>query len=89
MTAVAVRVAIISWTAPTQYTDGSSLTVAGHRVYYGNKSGSYSQSVTINNATTTQLVLPLAAGTWFFVVTALDAAGTESARSNESSKTIN
>jgi hypothetical protein len=51
--------------------------------------GSYGQSATINAAATRQLVLPLAAGTWFFVVTALDAAGKESARSNEASNTIN
>jgi hypothetical protein len=89
MASVTVRVATISWTAPTQYTDGSALTAAGFRIYYGNVSGTYSQSVTINNAASRLLVLPLAAGTWFFVVTALDAAGKESAHSNETSKTIN
>jgi hypothetical protein len=89
MTSVAVRIARLSWTAPTRYSDGSALTPTGYRIHYGTTSKSYSQSVAINDASTTQLALPLPAGTWFFVVTALDAAGKESTYSNEARKTIN
>jgi hypothetical protein len=89
MTSVAVRIARISWTPPTRYADGSKLTPAGYRIYYGTAPTSYSQSVTINNASTTQWELSLPAGTWYFAATALDAAGKESAYSNEAKKTIN
>ena len=89
MTSVAVRIARLSWTAPARYSDGSALTPARYRIYYGTTSKSYNQSVAIDNAATTQWVLSLPAGTWFFVVTALDAAGKESAYSNEAIKTIN
>ena len=89
MTSVAVRTARLSWITPTNYSDGSPLVVAGYRIYYGTTSKSYSQSVAIKKGSTTQTVLSLPAGTWFFAVTAVDAAGNESAPSNEASKTIN
>lgn len=89
MTSVAVRVARLSWTAPTRYSDGSALTPVRYRIYYGTTSNSYKQSVTTDNAASTQWVLSLPAGTWFFAVTALDGAGKESAYSNEAKKTIN
>ena len=90
MTAVAVRTALVSWTAPTTNSDGSALTdLVGYRIRFGNASNSYGQSVTINNASANQWVLPLTPGTWYFVVASLNAAGNESAYSMEVSKTIN
>ena len=40
----------MTWTPPTQNTDGSPLNnLAGYRVYWGTQQGNYSNSVTIAN----------------------------------------
>ena len=55
-------------------------TVVGYRVYYGSSSRSYTQSIDAGNSTTAT-VSNLAAGEYFFVVTAYNSAGLESAPS--------
>ncbi|MEL7451498.1 MAG: Ig-like domain-containing protein, partial [Pseudomonadota bacterium] len=82
--------ATISWDPPTQSTDGSPLNdLAGYRVYYGTSPGSYSNQVEANNPGLSSLVVDnLPSGTWYFVTTAFDTAGNESAYSNVASKTI-
>lgn len=82
--------ATLTWTAPTQRTDGSPLTnLAGYKVYWGQQSRSYTQSVEIKNpGVTTYVVDDLARGTYYFATTALSADGLESEYSNEASKTI-
>ncbi len=87
--------ATLSWTAPTQNTDGSALTdLAGFKIYAGLvQGGPYGDvSITINNPTTTTFVVPgLAEGTtYFFVTTAFNSANPvqESDFSNEVSKLI-
>jgi fibronectin type 3 domain-containing protein len=64
--------------------------VAGYRVYWGSSSGSYSQALGagINTGSTTSYtVTGLTVGrTYYFAVTAYDAAGNESAFSGEVSK---
>jgi hypothetical protein len=89
MTTVVVREARLSWQAPTKNVDGSNLTdLAGYKVYYGTSSRNYSQSVTVNGASSLQRTVSLSPGTWHFAVTALDSQGNESAYSNEVTKTI-
>jgi hypothetical protein len=65
--------------------------VLGYRVYYGTASHTYIQSVgagiNAGNATTFT-VTGLTTGTYYFAVTAYDAAGNESGFSVEASKTI-
>lgn len=87
--------ATLSWTAPTQNTDGSALTdLAGFKIYAGLvQGGPYGDvSITINNPTTTTFVVPgLAEGTtYYFVTTAFNSANPvqESDFSNEVSKLI-
>jgi hypothetical protein len=87
--------ATLSWTAPTQNTDGSALTdLAGFKIYAGTvQGGPYGDvSITISNPTTTTFVVPgLAEGTtYFFVTTAFNSASPvqESDFSNEVSKLI-
>lgn len=82
--------ATLSWTPPTQNTDGTPLTdLSGYRIYWGASSGNYPNSVTINNpGITTYVVENLAPGTWEFVSTALNSDGVESSYSNPASKTI-
>lgn len=81
--------ASLSWTPPTQNTDGSALTtLTGYTVYWGSSHGNYTNSVQLNNAgLSSYVVTQLTPGTWYFVVTALSADG-ESAYSNEAQKTI-
>jgi len=75
---------VLAWTAPTG-------TVSGYRVYYGTASGSYTQSLGGGTyvTKTTFTLSGLASGyTYYFAVTAIDAAGGESGYSNEASKLI-
>lgn len=82
--------ATLSWVAPTQRTDGTALTnLAGFRIYYGTTSGSYPNKVQIANPGLTSYVIGnLPIGTYYFVVTAYDTSGAESAFSGSASKTI-
>ncbi len=82
--------AILSWTPPTQNTDGSTLTnLAGYRVTYGRSSGNLDQTVQIANAgIATYTVSGLPSGTWYFAVKAYSSAGSESNISNVGTKTI-
>jgi hypothetical protein len=88
--AVASGSATLSWTPPTRNTDGSTLTnLAGYRVQWGSSLGSYTKSVTLSNAGLTSYVVEnLAPGTYYFVISARNSAGVESALSNAASKTI-
>lgn len=69
-----------------------SSTVSAYRVYYGTASGSYQQQrgAGISAGSSTAYTLPgLTAGTrYYFAVTAVDNAGSESAFSNEASKVV-
>ncbi len=83
--------ATLTWTAPTQNTDGTPLTdLAGFKIYYGlSQGGPYDEVVDIPDAgATTHVVQPLASGAWFFVATAYNAIGTESDVSNEAMKIL-
>jgi len=90
MTTVTLRQAVLSWTAPSKNTDGSTLTnLSGYKIYYGTSSKNYSQTVSVSGASTTTRTLQLSPGTYYFALTAIDASGGESAKTNEVSKTIN
>lgn len=82
--------ATLTWTPPTQNTDGSPLTnLAGYKVYWGTQQGSYSNSVTIANpGLATYVVDQLTPAQWFFVVTAYSSTGIESSFSNVASKQV-
>ena len=56
--------------------------VIGYKVYYGQSSGNYSNSIEVGNQTT-YTVGNLTKGIFFFAITAYDAAGNESGFSNE------
>lgn len=42
----------LAWEAPATNTDGTPLTVAGYKLYYGQSSGTYSSVLDIGNQTT-------------------------------------
>ena len=83
--------ALLSWTPPTENTDGSTLTdLAGYKIYYGTASSSYTEIVTINNPGLSSYQIDnLTTADWYFVVTSVNSAGIESSYSTEVSKTIN
>ncbi|MBB6092726.1 hypothetical protein HNQ60_001604 [Povalibacter uvarum] len=87
---VALGSATLSWAAPTQNTDGSSLTnLAGYRIVYGTSSSALNQTVQLANPSLTSYVVEqLAPGTWYFAVKAYSDTGSESSLSNVASKTI-
>jgi hypothetical protein len=82
--------ATLSWSAPTQNTDGTPLTnLSGYRIHYGNSASVLSQTIQISNAgLTTYVVENLAPGTYYFAVRAYTAGGTESDLSNVAVKTV-
>jgi hypothetical protein len=81
--------AMLSWTPPTQNSDGSALTdLAGYRVYWGTTQGSYTNNEPVGNNVTTHMVSNLTPATWYFTVTALNAQGVESAFSNVAQKIV-
>ena len=75
----------LTWVPPTTKTDGTLLdNLAGYRIYWGNSPGTHPNSTTINNpGIATYVVSNLVPGTYYFVVTAFDAAANESVLSNE------
>ena len=82
--------ATLSWTAPVENEDGSTLTdLDGYRLYWGTTSGSYPNSVTIDNeSVTTYVVENLAPGTYEFVATSFNTSGVESRYSNPAIKVV-
>ncbi|MET0984943.1 MAG: putative Ig domain-containing protein [Steroidobacteraceae bacterium] len=82
--------ASISWTPPTQNTDGSALTnLAGYRIYYGTSANAMTQVVQVANAGMTNYVLEnLSPATYYFALKAYNAAGAESTQSNVVSKSV-
>jgi hypothetical protein len=80
----------LSWTPPTQNTDGSALTnLAGYRIAYGTSPNALTQTVQVANVGVTRYTLDnLSPGTYYFAVRAYTANGTESSNSNVSSKIV-
>ncbi len=82
--------ASLSWTPPTQNSDGTALTnLAGYHVYYGTSASNLDQTVQITNPGVASYVIEnLTSGTWYFTVKAYTSTGVESGDSNIASKTI-
>ena len=83
--------ATLTWTPPTQNTDGSTLTdLSGYRIYYGTNPGNYTNIVEVDDAgvssfVVTNLAIP---NTYYFVATALNSSNIESAFTTEVSKVL-
>jgi hypothetical protein len=89
--AASTGTATLSWTIPTTRTDGTPLTnLAGFKIYYGTTPGVYPTTIVVANATiSTYTVTNLTSGTYYFVATAYDATGVESADTPPATTTIN
>ena len=88
---VSMGSATLSWTAPTQNTDGTALTdLSAYKIYYGTSAGNYPNQISINNpGITTYVVENLPADTYYFVSTAVNSSGVESNYSNVATKVVN
>jgi len=88
--AAATGTATLSWTPPTENSDGSALTdLAGYQVWYGQSQNNLNKSVSLNNASlSTYVVENLGSGTWYFALVAVNSRGTTSVFSGVASKTI-
>jgi Fibronectin type III domain len=82
--------ASLSWTAPTENTNGTPITgLAGYYIYYGTSANALTMTVTVSDATATSYVVGgLTPGTYYFAVVAYNAEGMDSGESNMASKSI-
>jgi hypothetical protein len=82
--------ATLSWTAPTENTDGSPITdLAGFHIYYGTDESAPSQTIDVTGATATSYVISgLTPGTYYFTVVSYNSSGIDSADSNVAVKAI-
>lgn len=80
----------LSWTPPTQNSDGSSLgDLAGYRILYGQEPDDLTHAVSLENPSLDRYVVEnLSSGTWYFAVVSVNSLGTISSLSNFASKTI-
>jgi len=83
--------AVLSWTYPTTYEDGTALPVSEIStvtIYYGSTTGSSAYKVTVAPPATTYTITNLAKGTWYFTATVTATNGLESVRSVEVNKSL-
>jgi hypothetical protein len=87
---IATGNATVTWTAPTQNTDGTPLTdLTSYRIAYGRSSTNLDETIPVTNVSlTTYTVESLSTGQWFFAVYAVNSVGTQSDISNVATKTI-
>ena len=81
----------LTWNAPTTNADGTPISnfVGAYRIHYGSSTGNYTQTINLTdtNSVVTYLVTNLTDNqVYYFVVTAVNTLGNESAYSNEVSK---
>lgn len=88
--AVATGRATLVWQAPASRTNGTGLAdLAGYRVYYGKSPRALDRRLALANPSLTSAeVSGLTPGKWYFVATAYDRGGSESALSEAGTKTI-
>lgn len=90
VSAIGTGSAALSWTPPSQNTDGSALTnLVSYEIRYGRDQNDLSETITITNPSVSSYVVEnLGSGAWFFAVVAVNSSGASSALSNVASKTI-
>jgi hypothetical protein len=80
----------LSWTPPTENTDGTPLTdLSGYKIYYGTSAAALTKSITVGTAGVSMYIVEdLTPATWYFAITAVTASGEESNFSNVANKKI-
>jgi putative Ig domain-containing protein len=89
VTDIGTGTATVSWTPPTQNTDGSALALGSYVILYGRSASMLDRSITVTNPSITRYVVDnLSSGTWYFAVSAVSSQGASSSASNVATKTI-
>jgi hypothetical protein len=80
----------LSWSAPTENTDGTALTnLAGYHIYYGTTAAAMTATINIGTVgLTTYVIDNLPSGNWFFAIQAYNSANVESSDSAVVTTTI-
>ncbi|MFQ5755720.1 MAG: fibronectin type III domain-containing protein [Acidiferrobacterales bacterium] len=80
----------LSWTPPTQNTDGSKLSdLAGYKIYYGTSEKYFQRVIEVKGPGVNEYTINnLPPFRYYFAVTAYNVAGAESTHSNVQSKTV-
>ncbi len=80
----------LAWDPPTDNTDGSSLSdLQGYKVYYGEKSGTYTSVLDVPNPSLTSYVVQnLPPGTYYFALADYNSQGVESVLTREISTVV-
>jgi hypothetical protein len=80
----------LTWTAPTENTDGTPLTdLAGYTIYYGTDSSDLNQTIQVPIPSATSYEISnLPSGIYYFAVAAFTAEGMQSDQSTVGPKTI-
>jgi hypothetical protein len=80
----------LTWTAPTENTDGTPLTdLAGYTIYYGTSSSALTQTVPVADpGATSYLINTLPTGTYYFAIAAYTTTGLPGSQSSVVSKAI-
>jgi hypothetical protein len=73
----------LSWSAPTENTNGTALTnLAGYVIYYGTSATAMTQQINVNTVGMLVYQIPdLAPGTWYFQIMSVNSAGVQSSAS--------
>jgi hypothetical protein len=88
-TATGTGTATLSWTAPTQNTDGTQLTnLSGYKVYHGTSSAALTDVRTVAANSSSYQFAALTSGTHYFAISAYNSDGAESSLSVVGSKTV-
>ena len=79
----------IAWQAPSHNVDGTPIEgLSGYRIHVGSVSGSYNQTISLNNPTALAATVDLAPGEYFIALSVIDSAGNESPLSNEVKRNV-
>jgi hypothetical protein len=73
----------LSWSAPTENTNGTALTnLAGYVIYYGTSATAMTQQINVNTVGMLVYQIPdLAPGNWYFQIMSVNSAGVQSSAS--------
>ena len=90
VTQTANGIITLSWTAPTENSDGSPLMdLSGYKIYLGKNSGSFDREIQIDNpSVTTFNIDELSPATYYIAATAFNSVGVESSFSDEITRTV-
>lgn len=82
----------LNWTAPTENTDGTSVSsgeLAGYRIVYGESASALDEYVDVTDPTVTAYSFQnLPSGTWYFALESVDSQGNYSTQTNVVSATL-